>query len=154
MAESIEEGQEVSVDDANVGERVVNDGVEQCDDSGCVDLDADDRRQRFPAGEFDGRLAVSEPDVEHDGHLMAEDLGQVELRPVHGEAELTDPSIELGLSLRGETPSTDLERGGRAPYDPRRPDGVAAHPDEPIGGGATAIGDRPELRFRAGGIGP
>ena len=62
----IEEREQVAVDDTDVVESTVFDRVEHGDHTGRVDLDADHVELRLGCGHLDRRLAVTEPDVEHD----------------------------------------------------------------------------------------
>ncbi len=97
---AIEERQQIAVDDPDVMEPAVLDRVEHGHHARGVDLDTDDVEVGLGGRHLDRRLAVAEPDIEHDIRSPTEHLGPVECRTLDVEAPSSDPLVELSLALR------------------------------------------------------
>ena len=79
--------------DTDVGQRVVFNGIEHCDHTGRVYLNADNRGVMVGAGHVDCALAASESDVDDD-RTVSKQRGPVQRRSVLGESPACDPGVQ------------------------------------------------------------
>ncbi|MFT7326266.1 MAG: hypothetical protein ACI88S_000678 [Ilumatobacter sp.] len=93
-----QKSEDISVDRADVWQRVVLDGVEYCHYTWCVDFDPNDRSARIGAGHVDGAFAAAEADVEDHG-APTEHFIPVEQFAALVETPPLEPRVELGLAL-------------------------------------------------------
>jgi len=128
--------------DTDVGQRVVFNGIEHCDHTGRVYLNADNRGVMVGAGHVDCALAASESDVDDD-RTVSKQRGPVQRRSVLGESPACDPGFKFGLALVTQRSSTRLERRVRPLDDALRPLSSidSAHAIEPIDLRCRGCGD-------------
>lgn len=133
--------------DTDVGQRVVFNGIEHCDHTGRMYLNANNRGVMVGAGHVDGALAASESDVDDD-RTVSKQRWPVQRRSVLVKPPACDPSVKFGLALVTQRSSTRLERRVRPLDDALRPLSSidSAHAIEPTDlrcRGAVTIGQRP-----------